>query len=388
MTPMKIKTLAPEQVKNKVVLVRVDFNVPIKNGVVQDSTRILEALPTIKFLLKNGAKRVHLLAHLGRPKGEAKPEFSLRPVAAKLEELLKKLVEFRPDFTAGNGEVQLHENVRFDPREKKNDPAFAQEILENTGAEVFVNDGFGVSHRAHASVVGFAKKVPCLAGKLVQKEIEALSPFRSDQKMPGLSILAGGVKMETKVAVLRHFATTAENILLGGALGTTFLAAQGFDVGESLYEPEQFETAREILEIAKKNQTAIHLPVDVECADDPDGESVYVPIEDVTGSMKIFDIGPRTIASFREVLTHSQTVIWNGPMGFFEKQPFDNGTTDLARTLTKLSDVQTILGGGDTISAIAHANVPAAAFTHISTGGGAMLEFLEGKALPGIEVLK
>ncbi len=386
---MKIKTLASENVQDKVVLVRVDFNVPRQDGKVSENTRIVESLPTIKFLLENGAKRVHLLSHLGRPKGEVNPHFSLQPVAEELESLLGEAVEFRKDFTAGKGKVQLHENVRFYPGEKKNDPAFSAEILKGTGAELFVNDGFGVSHRVHASVVGFEGKIPCVAGKLVEKEIEHLASFRSEEKIEGLTVIVGGVKMETKVAVLQHFAKIADNIVIGGALCNTFLVAQGYEVGESLYEEAEIDRAMEVMEIADSHGTAIHNPIDVVCADELDAiESTTVPVEDVMGDMKILDIGPHAIASFTEIIAHSKVVIWNGPVGLFEKDLFANGTRSLAEAVAVNKEAKTILGGGDTLGALKKFNISKSEFTHVSTGGGAMLEFLEGKKLPGIEILK
>ncbi len=392
---MEINKLASEKIAGKVVLVRADFNVPLKDGKVAEKTRLEESLPTIKFLLENGAKRIHLLSHLGRPKGQVVPELSLKPVAEELQKLLGEPVEFRPaaslginSFTAGEGKIQLHENVRFYPGEKKNNPEFSAKILAETGAEVFVNDGFAVSHRAHASVVGFAGKIPNLAGKLIEKEIKNLSPFLSKEKIAGLTVIIGGAKMETKTAVLKHFAETASNIIIGGALANTFLVAQGYNVGESLYEEDEVETAREVLEMAEVSKTGVHLPVDVQCAENPDSESMYFPIDDVIGSLKIFDIGPRTIASFREIIAHSKVIMWNGPIGFFEKSPFDSGTEAISREIMKNKSAKTILGGGDTLAALKKFGIAKSEFTHVSTGGGAMLEFLEGKELPGIEILK
>lgn len=385
---MKINHLTAEKIAGKIVLVRADFNVPLKNGEITEKTRLVESLPTIKFLLENGAKRIHLLSHLGRPKGQAKPNLSLRLVATELGKLLGETVEFRGNFTAGKGRIQLHENTRFYPGEKKNSPEFSAKILAGTGAEVFVNDGFAVSHRAHASVVGFAGKIPCLAGKLVEKEIKELSPFLSKEKIAGLTVIIGGAKMETKTAVLKHFAETATNIIIGGALANTFLVAQGFDVGESLYEEAEVKTARQVLKIANNSNTGVHLPIDVQCADNPDGKSMYFPVEDVCGSLKIFDIGPRTISSFREIITHSQVIVWNGPIGFFEKPPFDTGTEAIASEIMKNKSAKSILGGGDTLAALKKFRIKKSQFTHVSTGGGAMLEFLEGKKLPGIEILK
>ncbi len=385
---MEINLLTSEKIAGKIVLVRADFNVPLKNGKITEKTRLEESLPTIKFLLENGAKRIHLLSHLGRPKGQVNPDLSLRPVATELSKMLGENVEFRENFSAGETRIQLHENVRFYPGEKKNDPEFSAKILAETGAEVFVNDGFAVSHRAHASVVGFAGKIPNFAGKLVEKEIKNLSPFLSKEKIAGLTVIIGGAKMETKTAVLKHFAETATNIIIGGALANTFLVAQGFDVGESLYEEDEVETARQVLKIANNAQTGVHLPIDVQCAENPDSESLYFPVEDVAGSLKIFDIGPRTIASFREIIAHSQIIMWNGPLGFFEKPPFDSGTEAISREIMKNKTAKTILGGGDTLGALKQFGIAKSEFTHVSTGGGAMLEFLEGKKLPGIEILK
>jgi phosphoglycerate kinase len=389
-TTMNIKTLASAELKNKTVLIRVDFNVPMKNGTITENTRIVSSLPTIKHVLAAGAKKIHLLAHLGRPKGEINPNYTLAPVANKLENLLGETVFFAEKFSEKTGEnkVILHENIRFYPGEKKNDPNLITEILEKTEAEIFVNDGFGVSHRAHASVVGFADKIPCYGGLLVQKEIEHLSPFLSQEKIPGLTIVVGGAKMETKVAVLKHFAKTAENICIGGALSNTFLAAEGYDMGDSLYEEAEFETARQVLMIAEQNKTGIHLPVDVMCAETTDGASLDFPIEDITGTLKAFDIGTHTIQSFEEILLHSKTVIWNGPLGLYEYEAFSQGTKRIANYLVDKCKAKTILGGGDTIDALKKFDVPQEKYTHISTGGGAMLEFLEGKELPGIKVLE
>lgn len=385
---MHTQKLTADAVKNKVVAIRVDFNVPLKNGKVSENTRIVESIPTLKFLLESGAKRLHILSHLGRPKGINDPQLSLALVLPELEKDLGETVEFRADYTPGKGRIQLHENVRFNEGEKKNDPAFIKELL-GLQAEVFINDGFAVSHRGHASVIGLASYLPAYPGFLLQKEIDHLSPFLSSKKIPGLTIVVGGAKLETKVKVLEHFATTAQNIVVGGALANTFLAAQGFDVGGSFYQEEQLEVARKILALAEKHQAGFHLPVDVVCGNTMDSdESVTVPIRDVVGDMKIFDIGPETIKSYQEILNHSQTIIWNGPLGCFEYQPFEAGTKAILKTIAALKSAQTILGGGDTLDALKKFGVRKSAFTHVSTGGGAMLEFLEGKELPGIEVLK
>ena len=388
---MKLRNLSPEVIKNKVVVIRVDFNVPLKNGIVQETTRIEETIPTLKLLLKNGAKKIHILTHVGRPKDGPDPSLSTKNLLPVLEKFLGEKVEHRADLTDGTGKIQLHENTRFWPGDQKSDPTFTDKLLKNLKPDIFVNDGFGVSHRGDASVVGLAKFVPAYPGLLVEKEVEALSPFLTDKKVKGLTVLIGGVKMETKIPVLKHFAKIAENILVGGALANTFEVAQGFDVGASLYEKDFVETAREVMEEAEKYKTGVHLPVDFVCADDMESEkTVDAPIEDVGGDMKIFDIGPHTVASFTEILRYSHTIIWNGPLGVMEKKPFSHGTHGILEAMRKLKamGITTILGGGDTLEALKQWQVPSSEFSHVSTGGGAMLEFLAGEKLPGIEILK
>ena len=386
---MKIKKLTPEVVKDKIILIRMDYNVPLKEGKVVENTRIVESVPMIQFLLENGAKQIHVLTHLGRPKGQVVPELSAKYLIPELEKYFGEPVEFRPEYTAGESRIQLHENVRFRPEEKTNEPNFPQEILDGIKPDVFILEGFAVAHRPQASVIGFAGHIPCYPGFGIEKEIEHLSPFMSEEKIPGLTVVVGGVKMETKVAVLKHFAKIADNIVIGGALCNTFLVAQGYEVGESLYEDAELDRAMEVMEIADTNGTAIHNPIDVVCADDLDAiESMIVPIEDVMGEMKILDIGPHAVASFREIIAHSNVIIWNGPVGLFEKDLFANGTKELAEAIAQNKDAETILGGGDTLGALKKFNIAKSEFTHVSTGGGAMLEFLEGKKLPGIEILK
>lgn len=383
-----LKTLTPELVKDKIVVVRVDFNVPIKNGKITEDSRILLAMPTLQFLIQNGAKRVHILTHVGRPKNEIVPELSTKILLPTIEKLLGERVYFRSDFTANENRVQLHENTRFWKGEKKNDPNFAKQIRDGLGAELFVLDGFSVAHRAHASVVGLAQLgVESCAGRLLESEVQHLSPFLSSSRIKGFTVVVGGAKMETKVAVLKHFAKTAENILIGGALANTFLVAQGHDIGESLFEEEEVQTARDVLKLAGSYKTGIHLPVDVQVASNPDAKSIYLPIEDISDDMKIYDLGPRSIASFREIIAHSKTVIWNGPVGFFEKHPFDTGSRDIADAIAKNETCTSIIGGGDTVSAIKSFQLHVEQFTHVSTGGGAMLEFLEGKELPGVKIV-
>lgn len=384
---MKIRTLTPEVIKNKIVAIRVDFNVPIAEGKVIENTRITESIPTIKYILNNGAKEIHLFSHLGRPKGKSVTELSLKVVLSELEKLLEECVSFREDFNSDGTKIQLHENVRFHPGETQNDPEFIKTLL-SCGAEVFINEGFAVSHRSHASVVGMASFLPAYPGFLLQKEIDALHPFIKKGKVPGLCIVIGGAKISTKIEVLKHFAETAENIVLGGALATTFLSAEGFDVGNSFYEPDMVLMAQEVLGIAEKNNVGVHTPIDVVCAEEKDSlETINVPVEDVCGNMQIFDIGNHTVSSYAEILVHSQTIIWNGPMGVCEEKNFEKGTQGVLKVVAAQKSAITILGGGDTLEVLKSFGVEKTAFSHVSTGGGAMLEFLEGKELPGIEVL-
>ncbi len=385
---MKINKLTSGVIADKVVAVRVDFNVPLKNGVIMEDTRIVESIPTLKYLLDNNAKQIHIFSHMGRPKGRIVPALSLKIVLPELEKHLGEKVEFRKNYAVGKSRIQLHENVRFHDGEKKNDPEFIKDLLR-CGAEVFVNEGFAVSHRPHASVVGIAHFLPSYPGFLVQKEIEALSPYIEKEKNQGLTVVIGGAKIGTKINVLKHFAFAADNIILGGALASTFLAAEGFDVGRSMYEPNEISTAREVLGLAEKSKTGFHMPIDVVCAESFDAqETINIPVEDVMGDMMIFDIGSHTIASYAEILAHSETIIWNGPMGVFEKKPFENGTREVLKVISAQKSAKTILGGGDTLEALKRFGVEKTAFSHVSTGGGAMLEFLEGKDLPGIEVLR
>jgi len=385
---MELKTLTSDVVKGKVVIVRADMNVPVKDGKVQERTRILESLPTLEFLIESGAKQIHILSHLGRPKGAFDEKFSLKVLVPELEKLLKEKVEFRKDFTSGEGKIQLHENVRFNAGEKKNSPEFIQELLK-IKAEIFINDGFAVSHRPHASVIGLANYLPSYPGFLLQKEIEQLSPFLTQKKVKGLTVIIGGVKIQTKIKVLEKFTKVADDIIIGGALANTFLSAKGYTVGESFYEVDQKNIASKILKLAEKNNTNIHLPVDVICAEDMDSSNTQLKdVTEVRGNLKIFDAGPKTIDIYKSIIQKSSTIIWNGPIGVFEKNAFAAGTKGVLKAIAAQKSAKTILGGGDTLKALKQFGVGKDAFTHVSTGGGAMLQFLEGRDLPGIEVLK
>jgi len=385
---MSYTSLSPEIVKDKIVAVRVDYNVPIRDNKVTEPLRIEASIPTLKYLIDNGAKRIHILSHLGRPKGVIDEKFSLTPVLPVLESLLGTSVTFRKDMTPSDDRIQLHENVRFHPGEKKNTSECRAE-LQKIGAEVFVLDGFAVAHRAQASVVGLADTIPAYPGFLVESEIQALSPYLSTEKIPGLAVIVSGLKMETKVPVLKHFARIADHLMVGGGIANTLAVAEGFDVGNSFYEESFVETAREVLEIAEAHSTGVHIPIDVVCGEGLDSEeSVTVPLEDVIGDMMILDVGPHTVQSYEEILSHAKKIIWNGPVGVFEKKPFENGTKLLAHFVSKQKNAETIIGGGDTINALKYFEVDRENFSHISTGGGAMLEFLQGKELPGIAIFK
>jgi len=381
---------AKDQIESKIIVIRVDFNVPIKEGKIKDTKRIEAACPTIQYLLENGAKEIHILTHIGRPDGKYQEDLSTKILIPELEKILQKKVEFRETKTRGTEQIQLHENVRFTEQDEKNDPAFAEEIMKNITPDIFINDGFAVSHRAHASVIGLTKHIPSFAGLLLEKEIKALSPFLKKEKQNGLTVIISGIKMETKVPVLKHFAEIADNLLLAGGIANTFLAAQGFDIGESVYDEEYVKEARRILKIANEHQTGIHLPIDAVCADNLEQkETIIIPVESVIGTLKMFDIGPHTLKSFLEIIKHSKTIIWNGPVGVLENDAFSKGTEILTKELAAQKEkISVIIGGGDTIKALKKWNIEEEKFYHVSTGGGAMLEFLEGKKLPGIESLK
>lgn len=391
-----LRTLSQiKNIKGKHVLLRVDFNVPIDKRGVTDDTRIRETLPTIKFLLKKNAK-VIVITHLGRPEGKVVDALKLDCVAERLQKLLGKKVHKlhncigKPVESAikkmKTGEVILLENIRFHPEEEKCEAQFTKE-LANLG-DIFVNDAFAACHRAHSSTAGIAKYLPSYAGFLVEREIKNLSPLLKDMKKP-LTLIIGGAKAGTKIGLLKTFFGRADTILIGGALANTFLAAQGYDIGKSLYEKDKIETARELLMLAEKRKQKIVLPVDVIVADvvTEYAKTVDLPIEDVEGDMKILDIGKKTREIFTEAILKSKTVIWNGPVGLYEFTPFSSGTKSIAHALAISKKVKSYLGGGDTIDALSRSKISRKKFTFVSTGGGAMLEFLEGKKLPGIEAL-
>lgn len=392
---MNIKSVRTADISDKKVLVRVDFNVPITNGKVGDDTRILEVLPTIKFLLDGNAKII-LLSHLGRPDGQVKEELKMDPVAKHLEEILGKPVKkmddcIGPEVTKAvsemkSGEIILLENTRFHKEEEECDKAFSKQLADL--AEVFVVDSFGTAHRKHASTYGIAEFLPAYAGFLMEKEVFTLSQLMKHTPKP-LTIIMGGAKIGTKIGLIKNFLKNADYFLIGGGLANTFLSAQGYSVGESLCEDDKLDTAREIMLEAEALKENFVLPGDVVVVDEIKENAVKmdIPIKDVMGKMKIVDIGEKSIEQFEKIIKSSGTIIWNGPMGLYEMPAFSNGTRKIAEMVSKAVHAKTILGGGDTVDAIHNFGIDSSSFTHVSTGGGAMLEFLEGQILPGVEII-
>jgi phosphoglycerate kinase len=384
-----------EGIRGKRVLVRVDFNVPVKDGKVEDDTRITAALPTIRHLVEAGAK-VILMSHLGRPKGDGKePEFSLAPAAARLGELLGKPVAMAPDCVGeeaegmdgglAEGDVLLLENTRFHKEEKKNDPTFA-EGLARLG-DIYVNDAFGSAHRAHASTEGVTKHIkPAVAGYLLQKEIEAFDKVLGSPEKPFVAIL-GGAKVSDKIGVIENLLGKVDTLIIGGAMAYTFYLAQGKKPGDSKVEPDKVNLAKELIEKAGKAGTKLLLPLDDVIADRfaEDAERKVVDAGAIPDGWMGLDIGPKSVEAFSEEVKKARTVVWNGPMGVFEMPAFSKGTFAIAQAVAD-SDAVSVLGGGDSVSAVNKSGL-ADKMTHLSTGGGASLELLEGKILPGIAAL-
>jgi phosphoglycerate kinase len=384
------KMVTDFEVTGKKVLVRVDFNVPISDGKVGDDTRIQAALPTIKYLLENGAA-VILCSHLGRPKGEPDPAFSLQPVAEYLDGLIDADVKFAEDCVGEKaeraaaelkiGQVLVLENTRFHAGEKKNDPMMAQQLASL--ADLYVNDAFGSAHRAHASTAGVAEHLPAAAGFLLEKEIKYLGNAIADPERPFVAIL-GGAKVSDKIGVIENLLTKADQVLIGGGMANTFFKAQGFEMADSLVEEDALDTAKELLE---KSTGKLVLPVDMVIADafDADAAIKIMAVGDVPEGWRILDVGSKTVEKFSAIIKSAGTVVWNGPMGVFELEPFAKGTFAIAQALAE-SDATGIVGGGDSASAIKKSGLEDK-ITHISTGGGASLEMLEGKVLPGLAAL-
>ncbi|KZE10148.1 phosphoglycerate kinase [Priestia aryabhattai] len=391
---MNKKTLKDIDVKGKRVFCRVDFNVPMKDGKVTDETRIRAAVPTIQYLVEQGAK-VILASHLGRPKGEVVEELRLNAVAERLQALLGKDVA-KADEAFGEevkktidgmseGDVLVLENVRFYPGEEKNDPELAKAFAEL--ADVYVNDAFGAAHRAHASTEGIAQHIPAVAGFLMEKELDVLSKALSNPERPFTAIV-GGAKVKDKIGVIDHLLDKVDNLIIGGGLSYTFIKALGHEVGKSLLEEDKIELAKSFMEKAKKNGVNFYMPVDVVVADDfsNDANIQVVSIENIPSDWEGLDAGPRTREIYADVIKNSKLVIWNGPMGVFELDAFANGTKAVAEALAEATDTYSVIGGGDSAAAVEKFNL-ADKMSHISTGGGASLEFMEGKELPGVVAL-
>lgn len=391
---MNKMTIKDVDVNGKRIFCRVDFNVPLREGVITDDTRIQGALPTIRYLSEQGAKLI-LASHLGRPKGKTMEELRLDPVAKRLGELLNKPVA-KVDQVVGeevegkvremkDGDILLLENLRFYPGEEGNDPGLAKALSEL--ADVYVNDAFGAAHRAHASTAGIAKYLPAVAGFLMQRELEILGQSLQNPRRPFTAII-GGAKVKDKINVIDHLLDKVDNLLIGGGLAYTFLKAQGLEVGKSILEPEKQEEALTFLDKAKQKGVNLLLPEDVVAAPsfDPDAWGEVVPSHAIPQDLMGLDIGPNTREKYADVIQKSRLVIWNGPMGVFEFDQFAQGTFAIAQAVAQ-SKAQSIIGGGDSAAAIAKAGLTDQV-DHVSTGGGASLELMEGKTLPGVAVLK
>jgi phosphoglycerate kinase len=387
---MDKKTVRDVDVRGKRVLMRVDFNVPLQDGEITDDTRIQAALPTIEYLLDHDAA-VILMSHLGRPKGKVLPELSLKPVAARLGELLDQDVQMASDCVGDEvvemaealepGDVLLLENTRYHAGEEKNDPAMAEQLARL--GDLYVNDAFGAAHRAHASTEGVAKHLPAVAGLLMEKEIEFLGKAVENPEHPYVAII-GGAKISDKIGVIRNLLVQVDALLIGGGMANTFLAAQGYEMGDSLVEQDSIDVA---VELMGEGEGKLALPVDAVIADAfaADANRKVVGVDAIEPGWRMLDIGPKTVALFVDKLEGAKMVVWNGPMGVFEFEPFAAGTLAVAQMLAE-SDATTIIGGGDSVAAIQQAGL-SDQMTHISTGGGASLEMLEGRTLPGLAAL-
>lgn len=387
------KTMKDIEVKGQRVFVRVDFNVPMADGVLTDDTRIRAAIPTIEYLVEQGAK-VILASHLGRPKGEVKEEMRLTAVGVRLAELIGKPVT-KLDESIGkeveeavanmqDGDILLLENVRFHAGEEKNDPALAEAFAKL--ADVYVNDAFGAAHRAHASTEGIAKHVPAVSGFLMQKELDVLGKALSNPERPFTAII-GGAKVKDKIGVIESLLEKVDHLIIGGGLSFTFIKAQGYDIGKSLLEEDKIELAKSFIEKAKAKGVQLHMPIDAVVANEfsKDAETKIVDVDAISADWMGLDIGPKTAANYAEVIQNSKLIIWNGPMGVFEMDKFANGTKTVAAAMANTAGY-TVIGGGDSAAAVEKFEV-ADKMDHISTGGGASLELMEGKELPGIVAL-
>lgn len=396
---MDIRTLKDiENLEGKKILLRVDFNVPMNKttGEIEDDTRIEESLPTINFLSKKGAKII-IMSHLGRPDGEVKEGLRLTKIGEHLSKLLNKPVKKLDEVLSENikietgkmknGDIILLENMRFRKEEEQCEPNFTKELASL--GEIFVNDAFGTAHRKHASTAGLADFLPTYAGLLMEKEITELSKVLDQTPPKPITMIFGGAKIDTKIGIIQHFLDKADYFLIGGGLANTFLFAKGINVGESLCEKDKIDIAKQIIEKLNAKEGALNLPTDAVVAKELSNEAQAeeVAIESLPTDMKIFDIGQKTTDNFSEIIKKSGTIIWNGPLGVYEYKPFMNGTKQVAQAIANHKCIS-IIGGGDTADSIKKLNIPTEKFTHISTGGGACIEFLSGDKLPGIEILR
>jgi phosphoglycerate kinase len=394
---MSFRTLDDLDVRGKRVLVRADLNVPMADGKVSDTLRIVRQAPTIRELAEKGA-RVIVLSHFDRPKGNVVPSMSLKPLAAPLAEAIGRPVAFADDCIGPvaqaavaalkDGQVVLLENTRFHKGEEENDPAMASGLAAL--GDIFVNDAFSAAHRAHASTEGVARLLPNAAGRSMQAELTHLEKALGKPARPLLAVV-GGAKVSTKIELLENLVTRVETLVIGGAMANTFFAAQGIAIGKSLYEADHLETARKVIHMAAESGAALLLPVDVVVAREFKAGAAHrtVAVSDIGAGEMVLDVGDKSIAAFQKQLNATRTVVWNGPLGAFETPPFDRGTVSAAQmvaSLTRAGQLLSVAGGGDTVAALAHAGVEQD-FTYVSTAGGAFLEWLEGKTLPGVEVL-
>ncbi len=392
---MVLNTIRDANLANKRVLIRVDFNVPVKDGKVTDATRILAALPTINYILQQPGTSLVVMSHFGRPKGKKNPDFSMAPVGKKFEELLGRPVKVAPDVIGPEvekevkalkaGEVLLLENCRFYPDEEANNPEFAKTLASY--GDIYVNDAFGTAHRAHASTEGVAHYLPAYAGFLIEKEVKFMAPLLENPEKPFVAII-GGSKVSSKISVLESLVKTCDTIVIGGGMAYTFLKVQGHKIGKSLVEDDFLETAKSFLEAAAKKGVRVILPCDHVCAASfaEDAQPVLVDGVDIPDDLMGMDIGQKTTAIIVDALKDAKSVVWNGPMGVFEFAAFAKGTEAVAKALAA-SSATTVVGGGDSVAAVNKFGL-ADKISHVSTGGGASLEFLEGKELPGIKALE
>ena len=391
---MVLNTIKEADLKGKRVVIRVDFNVPVKEGVVKDATRIKAALPTIKYILDEGASLV-VMSHFGRPKGQKNPDFSMAPIAKEFEKLLGRPVKLAKDVIGPEveaevkalkpGEVLLLENVRFYKEEEANDPEFAKTLASY--GDIYCNDAFGTAHRAHASTEGVAHYLPSYAGFLIEKEVKFMAPLLENPEKPFVAVI-GGSKVSSKITVLESLVKTCDTIVIGGGMAYTFLSVLGKEIGKSLFEADYIETAKAFLAKDAEKGVKVILPVDHVCAAEfaENAEPVLVDDVNIPSDLMGMDIGPKTVALIVEEIKKAKSVVWNGPMGVFEFEAFSKGTGEVAKALAE-SNATSVVGGGDSVAAINKFGL-ADKISHVSTGGGASLEFLEGKTLPGIKALE